>query len=47
MQGQVVLKGNLLGNGEVSKIGLNQHPGIYFIEIQTPSKHLVKKFTIQ
>jgi hypothetical protein len=47
MQGQVVLKGNLLGNGEVSKIGLNQNPGIYFIEIQTPSKHLVKKFIIQ
>jgi len=47
MQGQVVLKGQLLGNGEVSKIGLNQGKGIYFIEINTESKQLVRKFSIQ
>ncbi|MDZ4668445.1 MAG: T9SS type A sorting domain-containing protein [bacterium] len=47
MQGMEVLAGNLLPQGEVSKIGLNQSKGVYFIEINTASKHLVKKFMIQ
>jgi hypothetical protein len=46
IQGQEVLNGKILPNGEVNKIGLNQSKGIYFIEINTKTKHLVKKFSV-